>query len=195
MPAADASCWETPLGICWEPSPAATANTALLLLMASCRRIYAMASAGALPRRLATISGGTGVPITGLAMTAVLAALVSPLGDLGTIADITNFALFVAFTMVNASLILLRRRHPHAARPFRVPGSLPLPGWGAMPLLPRLGIATSALLIVNLDQDAILGGLAPLATGILLAWIWRAPHRRAAAELAKHPDRPGADRV
>ena len=109
----------------------------------------------------------------------LLAAAVSLIGDLGTIADVTNFALFVAFALVNASVIVLRRRRPRARRPFRVPGTLPRALGAGVPLLPLVGIGSSALLILNLDWRAIGGGLLLLAAGGALAWLWRASHARA----------------
>ncbi len=151
----------------------ATGNTALLLLMASCRRIYGMASTGALPRALARVSGGSGVPTLGLIMVGVVAALVTLWGDIGQVADITNFALFVAFVLVNGALIALRRRAPDAPRSFRTPGTLPrfLVGerWSWVPLLPVLGIVSTVLLIANLDTSSLFGGAVVLAVGVVLA--------------------------
>jgi APA family basic amino acid/polyamine antiporter len=151
---------------------AATGNTALLLLMASCRRIYAMASTGALPAFLARVSGGSGIPISGLIPVGVVAALITLWGDIGQVADITNFALFVAFVFVNAAVIELRRREPGLARSFRTPGTFPAIGarrrgtW--IPLLPVFGIVTTVLLIANLDRTSLVGGMVVMAIGVVL---------------------------
>ena len=159
----------------------ATANTALLLLMASCRRIYGMAEAGAFPRRLAAISGDTHVPVAGLLLAAGLAALVTLWGDVGAVADVTNFALFVAFATVNAALIALRVRAPDVARPFRSPFRLHVGPWPWLPILPLAGIISSVVLMASLDAQALIGGTVLLGAGVLLAWVWRDAHRRAAA--------------
>jgi APA family basic amino acid/polyamine antiporter len=158
---------------------AATAKTTLLLLMASSRRIYGMATAGALPAVLARVSGHTRAPIAGIALVAGIAALVAISGSIGAVAGVTNFALFVAFGVVNAAAIWQRRRDPDAARPFRTPGVLPLPGLRWVPLLPVLGIATAIGLVASLDRASLLGGLAVVVLGLLLAVALRELHREA----------------
>ncbi len=148
---------------------AATANTALLLLMASCRHVYSMGRAGALPAGVARLSGGTGVPVVGLAVVTAIAAGVTFWGDVGAIANMTNFAFFVVFIMVNGAVIALRWTRPAAPRPFHTPGRVPWPGRPPLPLLPAVGILTSLVLIISLEGEAIAGGAALLGLGILLA--------------------------
>lgn len=104
---------------------AATANTALLLLMAAARRIYGMSDTGALPPFLSRVTGRTGIPLTGLIIVAGLAAAGTLRGDVGEAAELTNFALFVAFALVNSAVIALRVSRPEARRPFRIPGRTP----------------------------------------------------------------------
>ena len=166
---------------------AATGNTALLLLMASCRRLYGMAAAGAFPRRFAVVGEGTHVPIQGLLLVAAIAAVFTLWGDIGAVANMTNFALFAAFIMVNASLIALRRTRPSERRPFRTPGTLPIRGVKWVPILPVLGIASTLLLIANIDPSALLGGSIVLITGLVLAYAFRHHHAQAEAELAASP--------
>jgi APA family basic amino acid/polyamine antiporter len=156
---------------------AATAKTTLLLLMASSRRIYGMATDGALPAALARVSGHTRAPVTGIAIVAGFAALVATSGSIGAVAGVTNFALFIAFGVVNASAVWLRRRAPAAARPFRSPGTLPVPGLRWVPLLPVLGIATAVGLIASLDRASLLGGAAVIVLGLVLAFVFRELHR------------------
>ena len=115
------------------------------------------------------------MPIVGLIMVGVVAALFTLWGDIGQIADVTNFALFVAFVLVNLALIELRRSRPDAVRPFRSPGTLPcaLVGqrWARIPVLPVLGVVSIIVLMANLDLESLLGGLVLLAIGIGLAFV------------------------
>jgi basic amino acid/polyamine antiporter, APA family len=92
---------------------AATANTALLLLVSASRSIYGMAAAGVLPRRLAHV-GRTAVPLRStLLVLGLLAALVL-VGTLRQVAAMTDAAVLVSFILVNASLpwLAARRRTP-----------------------------------------------------------------------------------
>jgi len=158
---------------------AATANTALLLLMAACRHIYAMASTGALPRALGRVSGGSRVPLPGLLAAASIAALVTLWGDMGVVADVTNFGLFIAFAVVNLALIRLRRTAAGDPRTFVSPGTVSVPWYGKAPLLPILATATLAILFVSLKPAAMGAGTAVLVAGVVLAIVFRGQHNAA----------------
>jgi basic amino acid/polyamine antiporter, APA family len=84
------------------------------------------------------------------------------LGDLTLIASVTDFAVYVVFLAVNATLIVLRLRDPRRPRPFRVPGSL-----GRIPMLPVLGFAAAALMIPQLEARSLLIGLSMVGVGLV----------------------------
>lgn len=155
---------------------AATANTTIILLMAACRMVYSMARTGTLPPFLGEVHPASGVPFRGLLAVAAPAAAIALWGDIGAVADTTNFVLFCAFGVVNASLIWLRLRRPSLDRPFRLPGSVPSP-WGAVPVLPVLAIVSLVVLLGSLGKASILGGSAILAAGLILAWLTRGKRR------------------
>ncbi|GAB4330745.1 MAG: APC family permease [Dehalococcoidia bacterium] len=163
---------------------AAAGNTALLLIMACCRRIYGMASTGAIPPGFARVSGTTRVPVAGLLIVGGIASLMALWGDIGKVADVTNFALFVAFAAVNLAVIALRLRRPAAPRPFRLPGTVPFVPWKGVPVIPVLGLLSLALLAANLDRTSTVGGLTLTAVGVVIAVAFRG--RRAAAERAAY---------
>lgn len=147
-----------------------TANTVLLLLMASSRMVYGMASGdrAALPRFMAWVH-----PVVHTPARAIMACLVVALGftlsgDLRFVAGASNFAVFVAFSGVNLSLILLRYRQPGLERPFRVPWNI-----RGFPLLPGLALVGVASLLVSLDADALIAGAILFAFGVLAAQLLR----------------------
>ena len=83
----------------------------------------------------------------------ILMAMLLPIEDVASAADIMFMLLF---TMVNISLITMRRRQPAVKRPFTVP---------LMPVLPLLGIVSQLVLAVYLFK------LSPVAWYATLAWI------------------------
>ena len=80
-------------------------------------------------------------------------ALLLPIEDVASAADIMFMLLF---TMVNLSVITLRRRRPDVERPFKIP---------LMPLFPVLGIISQLVLSVYLFN------LSPIAWYATLIWI------------------------
>ncbi|MDK2890083.1 MAG: basic amino acid/polyamine antiporter, family [Methanoculleus sp.] len=143
----------------------ATANTALLMMMASSRIIYGMASSFSLPAFLARVHPRTRTPWTAIVAVALASTVFLFAGEIDFVANVTNFTLFVTFVVINASVVLLRYRAPDVARPFRIPGSI-----GSMPVIPVVGIISSLFLLVQLDPLVLLVGglLVVLGAGIAL---------------------------
>jgi amino acid transporter len=101
-----------------------TTNTTLLALTAASRVIYGMARAGALPRALAWVRSSRHTPIRAIIAGVLVAAGFAAFGDFTVIAAVTDFAVYVVFLAVNATVIILRRTRPERSRPFAVPGTI-----------------------------------------------------------------------
>jgi APA family basic amino acid/polyamine antiporter len=146
----------------------ATANTVLLMLLAASRIGYGMARSGSLPALFSRVHLTRKTPYLAILAAASGAVLFLFAGDIGFIANVTNFTIFVTFMIVNLSVILLRFRSPDEIRPFRVPGSI-----GRIPVLPLLGIASCLFLFLQLTPEiiaigallVIIGGLVALFSG------------------------------
>jgi APA family basic amino acid/polyamine antiporter len=89
------------------------------------------------------------------------------LGDLKTIANLTNFTIFSIFILVNASLIYLRLYKP-ADTNFKVPGN-----FGKIPLIPAFGIVTSCFMITYLSLEVLIFGGILIVFGIVIGKIWQ----------------------
>lgn len=146
----------------------ATTNTSLLMLTASSRLTFGMARGGALPDALAVVRGRTQVPATAVLVAAAVAAAFVLIRDLTLIAGVTDFAVYVVFLAVNATVIVLRWRQPAAQRPFRIRGAV-----GRVPIVPVLGLAATALMMTQLDVRPTLLGLGLLALGLAFALVLR----------------------
>ncbi len=60
------------------------------------------------------------------------------------LADLVNIGTLLAFVMVCAAVLIMRRMHPEAERPFRCP---------FVPVIPILGVATCLLLMFALPTE------------------------------------------
>ena len=142
----------------------ATGNTVLMLLATSARMTYGMASRRLLPPVLARVHPRRRTPwVASIVVTAAAALLTLP-GDIGLVAQITNFAVFAAFGIVNASVIRLRRTRPDTPRPFRSPGTV-----AGAPIAALAGGAGAAGLSLTMDLEAVAGGALILLSGLVLS--------------------------
>jgi APA family basic amino acid/polyamine antiporter len=144
----------------------ATFNTVLLLLATGARLAYGMASRRLLPPVLRRVSASRGTPWTATVLVTGVAIVFALSGDIGFVAQVTNFAIFVLFVAVNASLIRLRFTQPEHPRPFRLRGAV-----ARVPLIPAITAAGTISLAAFMEREAALIGLAALALGVGVSFI------------------------
>jgi basic amino acid/polyamine antiporter, APA family len=130
----------------------ATANTALIAMMAASRLLFAMARGNDAPSLLARTLAPRKSPVAATLLVAVGALLCLPLGGVGLVGSIASLLALVTFASVNAALIRLRFSHPETKRSFRVP--MPL---RRVPLPTALGLVVVVVLLTQ---------FAPLVYGI-----------------------------
>jgi APA family basic amino acid/polyamine antiporter len=140
-----------------------TFTTVLLAATAGARMLYALASAGFLPPKLAEVRDGH-TPRAALLSVAALALILTQVGDISLLASATDALVFLMFIVTNVVLVILRFRAPDLERPFRVAGA-----FGRIPVVPILGLVVTLILMGRLRLDALM-----LASGLivmgLLAW-------------------------
>jgi APA family basic amino acid/polyamine antiporter len=136
-----------------------------------------MAKDGLFPRIQGEVSARSQVPVLAVLTQMVWASL---LALTGTFDQLTNCLLFVSwifYGLVCAAVIVLRRTHPDAPRPYKV--------WG-YPVTPAVFVVAAGCLtvntFVNLPKESI-AGLVLLALGIpvyvYFAFLARRPATRA----------------
>ena len=139
-----------------------TVNTSLLALTAASRLTYGMADLGALPAAVARVSPRTGAPFVAVLVAGCGAIAFALAGDLTFIASVTDFAVYVVFLAVNAAVVILRRRAPDVARPFRTPGAV-----GGVPILPVAGSIATLAMVPQLATSSLALGGGLLVAGLL----------------------------
>lgn len=98
----------------------------------------------------------------------LVAAAFAAIGEFTVIAAMTDFAIYVVFIAVNATVIILRRTRSTLRRPFAIPGTI-----RGIPVLPVLGLASVAVMMTQLDPLAIGLGSALCAAGLALGRLLR----------------------
>lgn len=145
----------------------ATANTALLMMLASSRITYGMAESSSLPSILARIHHSRRTPSAAIFIIMLLSLMFVFSGDIGLVANITNYTLFVTFIVINATVITLRYKLPELERPFRVPLNI-----GKVPVLALFGFVLCLFMLTQLGMGAILSGIGLTLIGLLFALMY-----------------------
>ena len=155
-------------------SVAAIAN---YMLVSASRLLFSLARAGLFPAQMAYVDP-RGTPLFAMLAIALAASGFLLTGTYLTLVSMQAPSTILALIVVMAALVILRRREPDLARPFRVP------------LYPfSVGFVilfASALFVVSLIQDPISGALGLLVNGGLIAAVLILAGER--AKEARPPD-------
>ena len=136
----------------------AIANTALINMIMASRVVYGMARQGVIPAVMGTTHSARQTPWVAIVFTTLIALALVSFGDLADLADTTVALLLLVFTIVNVSVLVLRR-NPVAHRHFVTPSVLPIIG----------AVTCLALLAQLLWDDVQEGGTIVRLAGGLLA--------------------------
>ena len=162
------------LGKAWGPTGAIMISLMVIVsaitsanatIIVGARSNYALGRDWSIFSFLGRWNGEAGTPTTALLAQGVIALVLIALGaytrkGLETMVDYTNPVFWFFFTLVGASLIVLRVRDPQAPRPFRVP---------LYPLTPIILTAVAAYLLWRSLDYAKFGSL--LGAGVLVAGV------------------------
>ena len=118
---------------------AGTTSVALSSLLGQSRIFYVMARDKMLPPGVATVHPRTRTPVYTTMITGVAVSLLALIVPLNQLLNLVNIGTLVAFVVVCAGVLYLRRRKPDLPRSFRVP---------FVPYFPIAGIACSTFLAV-----------------------------------------------
>ncbi|HTD33525.1 MAG TPA: amino acid permease, partial [Candidatus Elarobacter sp.] len=110
---------------------AGTTSVALASLLGQTRIFYVMARDRMLPEAVAHINPRFKTPVRTTMITGIAVALLTLIVPLNQLLNLVNIGTLMAFTVVCAGVLYLRRRKPDIPRAFRVP---------FVPLFPILGI-------------------------------------------------------
>ncbi|MBI4386068.1 MAG: amino acid permease [Elusimicrobia bacterium] len=137
------------------------------LILAGARVYYAMARDGVFFRKAAALNRNA-VPGAALVLQAVWASLLCLSGTYGDLLDYVIFAVLIFYILTVAGIFVLRRKEPHAPRPYKA--------WG-YPWLPSLYILLASAISVDLLIYKPLftwPGIGIVLLGIPVYYLWRA---------------------
>ena len=135
-------------------------------IMAGARVILSMSQLGHMPKELGVINAETRTPIVATIIVGSGIAIFALLLPLEELSYFSNTVLLIALILVNAALIIHRKKFPDIERPFRVI---------AVPLLPALGILANLYLLTQIFSHPLPFFLAigALILGVLAYIAWK----------------------
>ncbi len=144
-------------------------STMIVMLLGQSRVFYSMSKDGLLPKFFSNVHPKFRTPwISSITVGLVVAVFAStiPLDALG---EMTSIGTLLAFIIVCAGVMVLRKRNPELPRPFRAP---------LMPLTGILGILISLGLMLGLPLVTWIRLFVWLAAGLFIYFFYGASHSR-----------------
>lgn len=138
-------------------------SVVLALLYTLSRIIYTMSRDGMLPPRFARLSKRTNTPTYSTWVLAGFLALLAAFVPLEELAAAISLGTLVAFSVVNVSVLVLRKTRPELPRLFRVPGG---------PVIPILALCLNAVLIVTMPGATWIAFSIWLVAGIFFYFLY-----------------------
>ena len=144
----------------------AAANEAVL---AQSRVLYAMSRDGYLPKALCKVHKRFYTPHVAIVVGAVFTVIFAATGFVNFVVYAVNLGFIIGFSIVNLSVIKLRKIAPHLKRPFKVP---------LYPLTPIAGIGASIFLALFIEPSVLILGIELIIVALLVYYIRMVGHHR-----------------
>ncbi|HWQ20534.1 MAG TPA: amino acid permease [Methanotrichaceae archaeon] len=139
------------------------------LMIGQPRIFMAMARDGLLPAWAARVSPRFHTPVYTTLITGTVVALAAALAPIEKLAHMTSIGTLLAFVLVCAGVLVLRRQEPDLPRPFRCPG---------VPFVPALGIIICFGLMLGLPLETWLRLIIWMALGLAIYFTYSRKHSK-----------------
>jgi basic amino acid/polyamine antiporter, APA family len=148
----------------------------LVMLLGQTRVLYSMANDGLLPKKFfADIHSKFRTPWKNTILVGLLAAVVGSVTPIDDIGKMVNIGTLLAFVIVCAAIIVLRRTNPDQPRPFRTP---------LVPVVPILGILFNGYMMYKLGWVNWARLIVWLIIGLFIYFGYGIKHSRLGQSLA-----------
>jgi APA family basic amino acid/polyamine antiporter len=131
-------------------------------IMAQSHVLYAMSRDGYMPKALCKVHKRFCTPYIAVIVCAVFTVIFAATGFVNFVVYAVNMGFIIGFSIVNLSVIKLRKIAPHLKRPFKAP---------LYPLTPIAGIAASVLLVLFIEPSVLILGLELIIVALLVYYI------------------------
>jgi basic amino acid/polyamine antiporter, APA family len=142
---------------------AGLSSVVLVMLMAQPRIFYTMAKDGLLPPAFTVVHKKYKTPYITTIVTGAVAAVIAGIFPIGVLGELVSIGTLLAFVIVCAGIIILRKTDPDAVRPFKTP---------FVPLFPILGMLICLAQMAALPVDTWLRLIIWMAIGMAIYFLY-----------------------
>lgn len=139
----------------------------LTFLLGVSRVWFSMSRDGLLPKWFSKVDRKRGVPQRVTWIAGGVATVMAGVLPIRLVADLANIGILAAFVVVCAAVIVMRRTRPDTPRTFRIP---------LMPVVPLIGLAASAMLMLQLHWETWVRFGIWLIIGLAVYWFYGRKH-------------------
>jgi len=159
------------------------ASVTLVTMLSQARIFLAMSRDGLLPSFFGAVHRRFRTPWKATLVTGLFVGSTAATLPIDVLLNLVNIGTLLAFAIVCAAVLIMRRTHPEASRPFRAP---------LVPLVPILGIGACALLMFSLPVVNWLRLAVWLLIGFVVYFGYGRRHSRLSRRAAEAIDQAGA---
>jgi APA family basic amino acid/polyamine antiporter len=144
----------------------------LVLLLGQTRVFFTMSTDGLLWKSFSKVHSKFKTPHVTTIVTGIVCGLVAGLFPIGILGEMVSIGTLLAFVIVSAGIMMLRKSEPNAPRAFRTP-------W--VPFVPIMGILVCAAQMAALPFGTWMRLLGWMATGFLIYFFYGKKHSKVRA--------------
>ncbi|MCU1327303.1 MAG: amino acid permease-associated region [Bryobacterales bacterium] len=153
------------------------ASVILVMLLGQSRVFFSMSKDGLIPGIFADVHPKFQTPWRSNLLLMFFVCLFGGFIPLASLGNMTSIGTLLAFVIVCAGIMVMRKTNPNAPRPYRTP-------W--VPLVPILGIAVCLAMMASLDKDTWIRLVVWLIIGLAVYFLYSRHHSR----LVTDPEKP-----
>ncbi len=155
-------------------SLAGLTSVILVMLLGQSRVFFSMSRDGLLPGLFSKLHPNYRTPYLSNIVMAVFVGLFSAFAPVTVVGEMTSIGTLFAFVLVSIGILIMRKSHPNAERPFRTP---------LVPFIPILSAAVNALMMFGLGWENWMRLIVWLVIGMAIYFGYGKSHSKVQAGL------------